>query len=97
MPFRNFMGLLAFQTLVMGNKMERSNDSLSTRVWIPLGATLFLVALAISAIVVPQLRLLHRSSQLFTLPSLLLRVAIVHGGLARALRSVSPGIVLTSS
>ncbi len=39
--------------------MERSNGSLSTRVWIPLGAGLFLVALAISAIVVPQLRLLH--------------------------------------
>jgi hypothetical protein len=53
------MGLLAFQALVIWNKMERSNGSLSTRVWIPLGAALFLVALAISAIVVPQLRLLH--------------------------------------
>jgi len=47
------MGLLAFQALVIRNKMERSNGSLSTRVWIPLGAALFLVALVISAIVVP--------------------------------------------
>jgi hypothetical protein len=53
------MGLLAFEALVIENKMERSNDSLSTRVWIPVGAALFLVALVISEIVVPQLRLLH--------------------------------------
>jgi hypothetical protein len=32
---------------------------MSTRVWIPIGAALFLVALAISALVVPQLRILH--------------------------------------
>ena len=53
------MGVLAFDALVIKNKMERSIGSSSTRVWIPLGAALFLVALAISAIVVPQLRLLH--------------------------------------
>ncbi len=39
--------------------MERSNGSLSTRVWIFIGAAFFLAALAISAIVVPQLWLLH--------------------------------------
>jgi hypothetical protein len=32
---------------------------MSTRVWIPIGAALLLVALAISALVVPQLRILH--------------------------------------
>ena len=53
------MGLLAFRAFAIGHKMERSNGPLSTRVWIPLGAALFLVALAISALVVPQLRLLH--------------------------------------
>jgi hypothetical protein len=31
----------------------------STRIWIPIGAAIFLVALTISALVVPQLRLLH--------------------------------------
>lgn len=31
----------------------------STRLWIPFGAVLFLIALAISASVIPQLRLLH--------------------------------------
>ena len=35
------------------------NGSSSTRVWIPIGAGLFLVALAVSAAVVPELRLLH--------------------------------------
>jgi hypothetical protein len=35
---------------------ERSS---STHVWIPIGAGLFLVALAVSAVAVPQLRLLH--------------------------------------
>jgi hypothetical protein len=33
--------------------------SSSTRVWIPIGTGLFLVALAVSAVAVPQLRLLH--------------------------------------
>jgi len=33
--------------------------SSSTDVWIPIGAGLFLVALAVSAVAVPQLRLLH--------------------------------------
>ena len=35
------------------------NLSLATRVWIPIGAGLFLVALAISAVAVPELRPLH--------------------------------------
>src|SRR5271155_3825012 len=35
------------------------NGSLSTRVWIPIGAALFLVALTVSALLIPQLRLLH--------------------------------------
>jgi hypothetical protein len=35
------------------------HNSMSTRVWIPIGAGLFLVALAISAAVVPELRRLH--------------------------------------
>lgn len=35
------------------------NGSSSTRVWIPIGAALFFVALTISALVIPQLRLLH--------------------------------------
>ena len=30
-----------------------------TRIWIPIGAVLFVVALTVSALVVPQLRLLH--------------------------------------
>src|SRR5215469_10351154 len=33
--------------------------NLWTRTWIPIGAGLFIVALAVSAMVVPQLRLLH--------------------------------------
>jgi len=33
--------------------------SIWTRVWIPIGAGLFVVALAVSALVTPQLRLLH--------------------------------------
>jgi hypothetical protein len=32
---------------------------MSARVWIPIGAGLFLVALAVSAAVIPELRLLH--------------------------------------
>jgi hypothetical protein len=35
------------------------NGSSSTRVWVQIGAGLFLIALAVSATVVPQLRLLH--------------------------------------
>ena len=35
------------------------NGSSSTRVWIPIGAGLFLVALAVSAVAVPELRPLH--------------------------------------
>lgn len=34
-------------------------ESSSTRLWVPLGALLFLTALAVSAVVVPQLRVLH--------------------------------------
>ena len=37
----------------------RLKSSYSTQVWIYLGAALFLVALLVSAIVVPELRLLH--------------------------------------
>jgi hypothetical protein len=33
--------------------------SSSTHLWIPIGAGLFLIALAVSAVVVPELRLLH--------------------------------------
>ena len=35
------------------------DGSSSTHVWIPIGAALFLVALAVSAVAVPELRLLH--------------------------------------
>jgi hypothetical protein len=35
------------------------NQSSATRVWIPVGAALFLIALTVSAWVAPQLRLLH--------------------------------------
>jgi hypothetical protein len=35
------------------------NQSSMTRVWIPIGAGLFLVALAVSAVAVPELRPLH--------------------------------------
>src|SRR6202020_599099 len=35
------------------------NQSSATRVWIPIGAALFLVALAVSAVAVPELRPLH--------------------------------------
>ena len=38
---------------------DRPSGSSSTRVWIPIGAVIFLIALAVSALVVPQLRLLH--------------------------------------
>ena len=37
----------------------RSTQSASTRLWIPLGAGLFIIALTGSAVVVPQLRALH--------------------------------------
>jgi hypothetical protein len=39
--------------------IEPAISASSTRFWIPLGAALFIVALMVSAIVVPQLRLLH--------------------------------------
>ena len=35
------------------------NQASATRVWIPIGSALFLIALTVSARVVPQLRLLH--------------------------------------
>jgi hypothetical protein len=35
------------------------NQSSATRVWIPIGAALFIVALAVSAVAVPELRPLH--------------------------------------
>jgi hypothetical protein len=38
---------------------DRVTASLTTRFWIPFGAGLFVVALSVSAVVVPQLRLLH--------------------------------------
>jgi hypothetical protein len=38
---------------------DSAAGSASTRFWIPLGALLFVTALAVSAVVVPQLRLLH--------------------------------------
>jgi len=37
----------------------RSIKSASSRLWIPLGSGLFIIALTGSAIVVPQLRMLH--------------------------------------
>jgi len=40
----------------MGRELATSS---ATRVWIPVGAGLFIVALAVSALVVPQLRSLH--------------------------------------
>jgi hypothetical protein len=40
-------------------KDGRSNGFYSTQVWIYLGAALFLVALLVSAILVPDLRILH--------------------------------------
>jgi hypothetical protein len=36
-----------------------ANQSPATQLWIPIGSALFLVALTVSAVVVPQLRLLH--------------------------------------
>ena len=45
-------------TVLKGRNLPVHN-SMSTRVWIPIGAGLFLVALAVSALAVPQLRLLH--------------------------------------
>jgi hypothetical protein len=45
------------------NRFAMNRDSATwisaTRVWIPIGAALFTVALVVSALVVPQLRLLH--------------------------------------
>jgi hypothetical protein len=39
--------------------IEPEISASSTRFWIPIGAALFIVALIVSALVVPQLRLLH--------------------------------------
>jgi hypothetical protein len=39
--------------------LEQASRRASTRVWIPFGAVLFLIALGVSALVIPQLRLLH--------------------------------------
>ena len=39
--------------------IEPEISASSTRFWIPIGAALFIVALTVSALVVPQLRLLH--------------------------------------
>jgi hypothetical protein len=39
--------------------IEPEISACSTRFWIPIGAVLFIVALTVSALVVPQLRLLH--------------------------------------
>lgn len=39
--------------------LAQGSGRASTRLWIPFGAVLFLIALAISALVIPQLRLLH--------------------------------------
>lgn len=40
-------------------RRELATGSATTRVWIPVGAALFILALVGSALVVPQLRLLH--------------------------------------
>jgi len=40
-------------------KTRLAPDPSSTRLWIPVGAALFIVALAVSAWMIPQLRLLH--------------------------------------
>lgn len=45
--------------IVRNMKVEPATQSRSARVWVPFGAGLFIVALIISAAVVPQLRLLH--------------------------------------
>jgi hypothetical protein len=42
-----------------GLRPDQVRESYWNRVWIPLGAGLFIIALAVSAIVVPQLRSLH--------------------------------------
>jgi hypothetical protein len=41
------------------DKMEKQDGSSSTRTWIQVGAGLFIIALIVSALAVPQLRLLH--------------------------------------
>ena len=38
---------------------DRAAGSASTRIWIPVGCALFVIALTVSALVVPELRLLH--------------------------------------
>jgi hypothetical protein len=40
-------------------KTGLASEPSSTRLWIPVGAALFIVALAVSACMIPQLRLLH--------------------------------------
>ena len=45
--------------LLGGNNIKKQDSSSLTRIWIPVGAALFIVALIVSAIAVPQLRLLH--------------------------------------
>lgn len=44
---------------IMRERGARSNDFRSMRVWIYVGAGLFLVALLLSAVLVPDLRILH--------------------------------------
>ena len=49
------------------------NGSSSTRVWVPIGAGLFLVALAVSAAAVPELRPLHFLQALIYVAVILVR------------------------
>jgi len=53
---RNKLASLVVQDAMSVDELTKSS---STRLWIEAGASLFLVALAVSAVVVPELRLLH--------------------------------------
>jgi len=76
------------------------NGASSTRVWIPIGAGLFLVALMVFALRNPQLRVLHVLQALIYVVILILTflpIATVCGDLAQASRWGSSGTVSVSS
>ncbi len=56
MDSRNKLESLSVQEAM---NVDKPTELSSTRAWIDVGASLFLVALAVSALVVPELRLLH--------------------------------------
>lgn len=55
----HFIGCRVPAQITMTEMLQRAETASLTRVWIPIGAALFMIALIGSAAVVPQLRALH--------------------------------------